>query len=57
MAKSKQQHDRNIDLLERLGAGLLYASTKLAQKDIAKILGMDNNRISEILKGIKKPIN
>jgi len=45
---------RIVDLLERFSAASLYASTKLAQTDIAKILGMDNNRVNEILKGIKK---
>lgn len=46
--------DRIIDLLERLGSSFLYVSTPLGQNDIAKILGMDNNRVNEILKGVKK---
>jgi hypothetical protein len=46
--------DRIIDLLERIGASFLYVSTPLGQNDVAKILGMDNNRINEILRGIKK---
>lgn len=46
--------DRIIDLLERFSAASLYANTYLGQADIAKILGMDNNRTNEILKGIKK---
>lgn len=47
--------DRIIELLERLGAGLLYASTDLGQNNIAKIMGMSDRRINKILKGIKKP--
>lgn len=45
-----------IDRLERIGVGLLYASTGLGQNDIAKIMGMGDARVNDILKGIKKPI-
>jgi len=46
--------DRIIDLLERLGVGLLYADTELGQNNIAQIMGMSDGRVNEILKGIKK---
>ena len=48
------EKERTIDLLERIGAALLYTKTGLGQTDVAKILGVDNNRISKILKGVKK---
>ncbi len=48
--------DRIIDLLERIGVSNLYLNTDLGQNSVAKILGMDNNRANEILKGIKKTI-
>ncbi len=48
------QKDRTVDLLERIGAALLYTKTHLGQAEVAKILGIDNNRISKILKGIPK---
>jgi hypothetical protein len=56
MAKTQKASDkeRTIDLLERIGAALLYAKTDLGQTDVAKVLGVDNNRISKILKGVKK---
>lgn len=46
--------DKIIDLLERIGATFLYVSTSLGQKDIAKALGMDINRVNKTLKGIRK---
>jgi hypothetical protein len=56
MAKKMKvfEKERAVDLLERIGAALLYTKTSLGQTDVAKILGVDNNRISKILKGIKK---
>ena len=56
MAKSQRlsEKERTVDLLERIGAALLYTRTHLGQNDVAKILGIDNNRINKILKGIKK---
>lgn len=45
-----------IDRLERIGVGLLYASTGLGQNDIAQIMGMGDARVNDILKGIKKPV-
>lgn len=63
MAKRKQQtkrkvklagDDRIIDLLERLGALGLYLAGNVDQSTVARKLGMDINRINEILKGLKK---
>lgn len=56
MAKTQKvsEKERTIDLLERIGAALLYTKTDLGQNEVAKVLGVDNNRISKILKGIKK---
>ena len=48
------EEQRIIDLLERIGAASLYLNTTLGQKEIARILGMDNNRTNELLKGVKK---
>lgn len=48
------EEQRIVDLLERIGAACLYINTPLGQTDVAKILGMDNNRTNEILKGIRK---
>ncbi len=48
------QKDRTVDLLERIGAAFLYTKTHLSQGEVAKILGVDNNRISKILKGVQK---
>ena len=47
--------ERIIDVLERFSAASLYMTTDLGQTDVAKILGMDNNRTNEVLKGVKKP--
>ena len=46
--------DRIIDLFERIGTIGLYFGTDLGQNAIAKKLGMDNNRVNEILKSLKK---
>ena len=48
------EKERTIDLIERIGAALLYAKTDMGQTDVARVLGVDNNRISKILKGVKK---
>lgn len=47
--------DRIVDLLERIGVGLLYTGTELGQNNIAKIMKMSDRRVNEILKKIKKP--
>lgn len=56
MAKPQKasEKERTIDLLERVGAALLYTKTNLSQTAVAKVLGVDNNRISKILKGVEK---
>ncbi len=64
MAKKRKQQtkrrakltgiDRAVDLLERIGVAGLYLSTNLDQNTIARKLGMDTNRVNEILKGLKK---
>ncbi len=56
MAKSQKasERERTIDLLERIGAALLYTKTNLGQTAVAKVLGVDNNRINKILKGVEK---
>lgn len=56
MAKEQKisGEERVIDLLERIGATFLYVSTDMGQTDIAKILGIDNNRANKMLKGVKK---
>jgi plasmid maintenance system antidote protein VapI len=53
-AHKASEKERTIDLLERIGAGLLYTKTHLSQTEVAKVLGVDNNRINKILKGIAK---
>lgn len=52
-ARLSEEH-RIIDLLERIGAASLYINTALGQTDVARILGMDNNRTNELLKGVRK---
>jgi DNA-binding transcriptional regulator LsrR (DeoR family) len=59
MAKKEQNsqpdQERLVDLLERLGAIGLYFSTDLNHHDIARKLGMGTQRVTAILKGLKKP--
>lgn len=50
----KRSEERIVDLLERIGGAFLYTKTDMGQTDIAKVLGVGNDRISKILKGIKK---
>jgi hypothetical protein len=45
---------RTVDLLERLGAIALYLSTDMNHHEIAKKLGMGTQRVTAILKGLKK---
>ena len=56
MAKKQKltEKERTVDLLERIGAAILYVKTDMGQTDVAKVLGIDNNRVNKILKGIKK---
>lgn len=44
-----------VDVVERIGVGLLYAAADLSQNNIADILGIGDDRVNKILKGIKKP--
>lgn len=53
-AKKLSGDERMIDVLERFAAASLYASTGLGQTDVARVLGIDNNRTNEILRGVKK---
>ena len=48
------KEDRFINLVERIGAAFLYSSTDMGQTDIAKVLGIGNSRVNEILKNVKK---
>jgi hypothetical protein len=47
--------ERLTDLLERLGAIGLYLATDLNYHAIARKLGMGTQRVTAILKGLKKP--
>ena len=43
------------NVVKRLGVGILYGATDLGQNDIAQIMGMGDERVNKILKGIRKP--
>ena len=51
---AKQSWPWTIDLLERLGAIGLYLSTDMNYHAVARKLGMGTQRVTAILKGIKK---
>lgn len=53
--KKLSGEDRVVDLLERIGAVFLYTNTPLGQNEVAKTVGIDVHRVSELVKGIKKP--
>ena len=53
--QNKPDLERLTDLLERLGAIGLYLSTNMDYHAIAKKLGMGTQRVTAILKGLKKP--
>ena len=55
-ANKKPEQERLIDLLERLGAISLYIFADLDHHSIARRLGMGTQRVTAILKGLKKPI-
>ncbi len=62
MAKAQKEKnndpiERATDLLERLGTIGLYFLTDLDHHAIAKRLGMGTQRVTAILKGLKKPRN
>jgi DNA-binding transcriptional regulator LsrR (DeoR family) len=46
--------ERLVDLLERLGAIALYLQTDMNHHAIARRLGMGTQRVTAILKGLKK---
>lgn len=46
---------RVVDLIERLGAIALYLHTDMDHHSIALRLGMGTQRVTAILKGLKKP--
>lgn len=46
--------ERLIDILERLGAIGLYIYTDMDHHAIAKRMGMGTQRVTAILKGLKK---
>lgn len=56
MPKSRfaDSNERIVDLLERIGAIGLYLSTDMDYHAIARKLGMGTQRVTAILKGIKK---
>lgn len=53
--QNKLDLERLTDLLERLGAIGLYLSTDMNYHAIARKLGMGTQRVTVILKGLKKP--
>lgn len=61
MAKKAEVPSQNssnndlIDVVQRIGVGLLYAATDLGQNSIAQVMGMSDGRVNGILKGVKKP--
>lgn len=56
MSKNVKNHneERIEDLLERLGALQLYLNSDMSHHQIANALGMGTQRVTAILKGIKK---
>jgi DNA-binding transcriptional regulator LsrR (DeoR family) len=57
MAKKENNHatqERLADLLERLGVIGLYLLTDMNHQAIARRLGMGTQRVTGILKGLKK---
>lgn len=53
-ATKKEPTERLIDVLERLGAVVLYLQTDMDHHEIARRLGMGTQRVTAILKGLKK---
>jgi DNA-binding transcriptional regulator LsrR (DeoR family) len=53
-ALKPDQATRTVDLLERLGAIALYLHTDMDHHSIARRLGMGTQRVTAILKGLKK---
>ncbi|HEX3321954.1 MAG TPA: hypothetical protein VHR84_14705 [Terriglobales bacterium] len=46
--------ERMVDLIERLGAIALYLYTDMDHHSVARRLGMGTQRVTAILKGLKK---
>jgi DNA-binding transcriptional regulator LsrR (DeoR family) len=53
--KKSEPAERTVDLLERLGTVGLYFLTDLDHHAIARRMGMGTQRVSALLKGMKKP--
>ena len=56
VAKANEK-DRTLDLLERLGTIALYLHSDMNHHQIAKRLGMGTQRVTAILKGLKRRTN
>jgi hypothetical protein len=52
--ESASHDERLVDILERLGAVALYLQTDMDHHAIARRLGMGTQRVTAILKGLKK---
>lgn len=52
---SRESDERLVDLLERLGTHYLFLQAGMNHHQIAKSLGMGTQRVTNILKGVKKP--
>ena len=55
--KKPNEQERLVDLLERVGAVGLYLLTDMDHHAIARRLGMGTQRVTAILKGLKKREN
>ena len=53
-SKKPSEQERHVDLLERIGAIGLYLLTDMDHHAIARRLGMGTQRVTAILKGLKK---
>ena len=56
-ATKPNEQERLVDLLERIGAIGLYLFTDMDHHGIARRLGMGTQRVTAILKGLKKREN
>jgi DNA-directed RNA polymerase specialized sigma subunit len=52
--KKLSEQERLVDLFERVGAIGLYLLTDMGHHGIARRLGMGTQRVTQILKGVKK---
>jgi hypothetical protein len=53
--RKSSSDERLVDLLECLGVLGLYLATDMGYHAIARKLGMGTQRVTAILKGVKKP--